>query len=324
MRKFMAHTSGTLSTLQAQFTRLMAATPVPPPPPPQAATLISRSQAAQASAALSSGQGPGIMKHDAAPELDCTRASASRGAVSLGDRSAASINAREDTGSSNPGMGGTPAAAAEMAEGGEGGYESVEELPEWPRAGPRPAPYGGRALQNIAPGDSPIITPGSRGNCGGSGHPAASARDVDGSALAVGKPWSPGAGLALQRPSQGAAGFRAPLGELQSSAPPRTRFHSNPSPLPCTQDRGGKAAAVRQQAQAGRPAACPEADLPARTAAMLGSVGFGGQQAQAGRRAAAAEAAVLAQAAMPGSVGFGARAAAPGADGHVWPSDAYV
>ena len=129
MRAFMAHTSGMLSTLQAQFMKLVASAALPPP----------------------SATGPGLPAGGLAASPTRTPCAAAAGSErSLGDAGGASDAPACASGAAAPacadGAAGrrgasAPAAREPLAERVAG---AGVEAPELPRAGPRPAPYGGQ------------------------------------------------------------------------------------------------------------------------------------------------------------------------------------
>ena len=314
MRSFMAHTSGMLSTLQVQFTRLVAATaaqpqaPAPEPaaaPQPNLALPVSPSARASpmppsARVAASEGRGSsGGAAADSASIVPAPRVSESPGgAISeqapakLGSPNSAHAAAADPlAAAARP----RSAAAGQLGAlvGSAQGLQALQ-APEQPRMGPRPAPYGG--------------TPAERSSCGQHARPA------------------------LSRIQQNCGGgFAAPgpggLTKEHSHLPPRLRGAG----LPTEAAEPGDGKPVQEAAPAGRsltgaitPAGCWHGRCesgPALRSAPHGQRGGARPRSPAAGKLASRQA-VLARGA-PAPLPWGGGPAAAEATEYVWPCDAY-
>lgn len=311
MRAFMAHTSGMLSTLQVQFARLVTATaaqpqaPAPDPaaaPPPDPALPVSPSvrpspmppsTRVTASQRLASSRVSGSDWASTAPAspggpspggAGSERAPAEPGSPDAAHAAAAGALA----GAARPrsAAAGQPGALAGSAQGLQG-----LQAPELPRAGPRPAPYGGTPAarpssgQRARPAQS-RIQENSGGSFAASGAAGLTENHLEERSHAPAKACGVGLPTETVGPGAGQPGHEtAPAGGSLTGAT---------SPAECWHRRCESGPALRSAVHGQRPKPQPAA---------------------AGRQAALARGA-------PAALPWGGGAAEAEASEHVWPCDA--
>jgi len=273
MRAFMAHTSGMLSTLQAQFMKLVASAALPPPPAtgpglPAGGPAASPARAPCAAAAGSERSLGDARGASAAPACAAGGAAPACAAGAAGARGAGAPAAREPL--------------AERAAGAAG-----VEAPELPRAGPRPAPYGG--LRGPA-APAAARAPGRRAT-----RPAPAKENAGAARGAAAEPGGCGAWDGCM-----AWGVSAPSAGLRSAGE-------------AWRDGGGGGAAPTRAASTPGAAQLSGAAPSGRVQSPLG--GLACQQAREEPRARA-------PAGAAGPAVWTRAAAAAEADEHVWPCDA--